>query len=61
MVFGVCSSPFLLNATLRHHLSQFVEDFFVDDPYTGEYDTESAYVLYEKAKQRLASGGFNLY
>ena len=71
LVFGVCSSPFLLNATLRYHLSQFVEedpefvsklkdDFFVDDLVTGEYNTDSAYVLYEKARRRLASGGFNL-
>lgn len=71
LVFGVCSSPFLLNATLRHHPSQVVEedpgivsklkdDFLVDDHVTGEYNADSLYELYEKAKGRLASGGFNL-
>ena len=47
LVFGVSSSPFLLNATLRHHMSKyalcdpefvkkFLEALYVDDLSTGE-------------------------
>ena len=71
VVFGVNCSPFLLNATLHHHLESyqdvdpgFVEklknSFYVDDLVTGEQTEEKAYVLYEEAKDRLASGGFKL-
>lgn len=71
VVFGVSSSPFLLNATIRHHIeqyrsqdSEFVEGFlraiYVDDLNSGGSDDESVYTLYKKAKLRLAEGGFNL-
>ena len=71
VVFGWNSSPFLLNATLRHHISkykandpdfvrQMIEGFYVDDLVTGEVDSDSAYKLYEKSKVRMASGGFRL-
>ena len=50
-MFGVSSSPFLLNATIRHHIerykdidSQFVEKFvpsiYVDDVTYGSGDVE---------------------
>ena len=71
VVFGLNASPFLLNATLRHHISQFkdedpefvrkmIEGFYVDDLVTGEGNTNDAFALFEKSKNRLASGGFKL-
>ena len=71
VVFGVNSSPFLLNAVLRYHLDkykatdpQFVDclkrSFFVDDLVTSCRNSEEAYLLYEKAKMRMLEGGFKL-
>ena len=70
VVFGVSSSPFLLNATIRYHMDgykdkdpQFVEKFqrsiYVDDITFGG-DDEEVFELYEKAKSWLAEGSFNL-
>ena len=65
------SSPFLLNATIRHHDTNyneskdphFVKDFLnalhVDD-FNGRKDNVSdAFELYSKAKSRMKDGGFN--
>ena len=71
VVFGVSSSPFLLNATIRHHLEKFsstypslvssiVQSLYVDDLVCGANDEESAYELFEGAKKILGSGSFNL-
>ncbi|XP_068756729.1 uncharacterized protein [Montipora capricornis] len=71
VVFGVSSSPFLLNATVRHHVKryeeedpEFVQTFlrsvYVDDLNSGGDTDEEAYQLYVKSKLRLAEGGFNL-
>ena len=71
VVFGVSSSPFLLNATIKHHVEQykeadceFVEKFlrsiYVDDLSSGASEVDAAYELYLKSKLRLAEGGFNL-
>lgn len=71
VVFGLNASPFLLNATLRHHISTFkdedpefvrkmIESFYVDDLVTGEDDTNKALSLYDKSKNRMARGGFKL-
>lgn len=71
VVFGVSSSPFLLNATVKHHVEryesedpEFVETFlrsiYVDDLSSGGDTDEEAYQLYVKSKVRLAEGGFNL-
>ena len=70
-VFGVSSSPFLLNATIKHHMEtyrkvdahfvdKFLSSIYVDDLVTGTSDEESAYELYLKSSQRLAVGGFRL-
>ena len=69
-MFGFNSSPFLLNATLRHHISQysldaeFVENllnsFYVDHLVSGERNLEKCSLLYEKSKKCLSEGGFNL-
>ena len=69
--FGVSSSPFLLNATLRYHLDthreedasfvrKMTDSFYVDDQATSVQNTEEAYNLYQKAKTRMASGGLRL-
>ncbi len=71
VVFGLNSSPFLLNATLRHHVSKYndldpefvlkvLESFYVDDLVSGEKSEEQALELYQKTKCRMAEGGFNL-
>ena len=71
VVFGVSSSTFLLNATIKHHIErykeadpEFVEKFlrsiYVDDLISGAPETNKGYELYLKSKLRLAEGGFNL-
>ena len=71
VVFGLNSSPFLLNATLRYHFSkykkldpkfvqQMLESFYVDDLVSGDDNVQLTYDLYLKAKTRLAEGGFKL-
>ncbi|XP_065063348.1 uncharacterized protein LOC135689914 [Rhopilema esculentum] len=71
VVFGVNSSPFLLNAVVRHHLSTYEtadpefsaklsRSFYVDDLVLGCYDVESGKELYNKAKKRMLEAGFNL-
>ena len=71
VVFGVNSSPFLLNAVLRHHIEQYQEidpdfvskvskEFYVDDWASGAQDIETAMNLYHKVKLRMLEGGFNL-
>ncbi|XP_065180252.1 uncharacterized protein LOC135810689 [Sycon ciliatum] len=69
VVFGLTCSPFLLNATLRHHINlyaddpdfvaSFLENTYVDDLINGADDDDTAYLLYSKMKSRLAVGGFN--
>jgi len=71
VVFEVCSSPFLLKATLKHHIEryknedpefvdQFLRSIYVDDLSSGAADNNTAYELYLKCKLRLPEGGFNL-
>ena len=71
VVFGVSCSPFLLNATLQHHLNKYVTShpktvdkltasLYVDDVVTGAKDEEAAYQLYLESKSVLREGGFNL-
>ena len=71
VVFGVCSSPFLLNSTIRYHLEQYlsshpelvkklIESFYVDDVVTGASTKEEAFQLYSESKNILMDGAFNL-
>ena len=71
VVFGVSSSPFLLNATLQHHLDLYaashpevverlLESLYVDDVVSGAQDEDQAETFYLKSKQILREGGFNL-
>ena len=71
VAFGVSSSPFLLNATINHHMElyrdcdplfvdKFISSIYVDDVSLGSADVESTYDLYLKSKTRLAEAGFRL-
>ena len=71
VVFGVGSSPFLLNATIRRHLekhaavhpelvSKLLRSTYVDDIVTGADSDEAAYRLYKESKEILQEAGFNL-
>ena len=71
VVFGVSASPFLLNATIKHHMerysteypelvSLFMRSIYVDDVSYGADDEDTAFELYMKSKEILAKGGFNL-
>ena len=71
VVFGVSSSPFLLNATIKHHIEQyeqcdpaftqkFLDSIYVDDLTSGDSDVDSTFEFYVKSKLRLMDAGFNL-
>ena len=71
VVFGLSSSPLLLNATIKHYIEQyeqcdpdftrkFMESIFVDDLTSGDSDVDSTFKLYVKSKLRLKAAGFNL-
>ncbi|MCP4060139.1 MAG: hypothetical protein GY738_23185 [Pseudoalteromonas sp.] len=66
--FGVLSSPFLLEATLRYHLQQqktelsnkLMSNFYVDNLLTGTADARAAQELYVYAKNVLDKASMNL-
>ena len=68
VVFGVSSSPFLLNATIRHHLKKYapklintiLQSIYVDDVVSGAETEEEAFTMYKESKAVLRAGGFNL-
>ena len=71
VVFGVSSSPFLLNATINHHMEtyraldpalvdKFLSYIYVDDLVSGSRNVESTYEFYVKSNLRLAVAGFRL-
>ena len=71
VIFGVSCSPFLLNATIYHHLLQyqpedppfvhkFLRSIYVDHLVSGASTTDEAFHLYSKSKACLKEGGFNL-
>ena len=71
VVFGLNASPFLLNATLRHHVKRFeisdsrfvaklLDSFYVDDFVGGGATTQESLELYQKTQTRMTEGGFNL-
>lgn len=71
VVFGVSASPFLLNATVKYHLEQFLESnevivkrllqsTYVDDVISGAKSEDEAFDLYTQSKEIFRQGGFNL-
>ena len=66
--FGVISSPFLLGATIQHHLKtyntpiadQVMNDMYVDSLITGAGSVSEAIQLYQSSKEMLAAAGMNL-
>ena len=69
VVFGVSSSPFLLNATLKYErckdedpefMERFLRSIYVDDLSSGVPESDAGYELYLKSKVRLAKAGYNL-
>ena len=71
LVFGLTSSPAILNGTIQHHLSHYkepepqvselvVNSLYVDDFPGGASDDESAIHVYQRAKAIMKEGGFNL-
>lgn len=69
VVFGITSSPFLLNGTIRYHLNKFddnkfidrfLEDLYVDDTISGCNANEEGMLFYDKALSIMAKGGFCL-
>ena len=69
VTFGVCSSSFLLSATIRHHLSQYPasplivdlgENFYVDDYLSGADTEDGACAKLKGAQAVMSEAGMNL-
>ena len=71
VVFGLNASPFLLNATLQHHIKKYevsdpsfvsmlLDSFYVDDFVGGGATSLEGIELYQKTQSRMAEGGFKL-
>ena len=71
VVFGVTSSPLLLNATIEQHLLKYSDEhpelvqkllnsLYVDDLNSGCTTVEEAFDLFVKSKKIMSQGGFNL-
>ena len=70
VIFGVTSSPFCLNSTIRKRVNQYSDDpefvnkalksFFVDDFISGGESVEKAFELFTKLRNRFKEGHFNL-
>ena len=70
VLFGINSSPFLLNATIRHHLLQYQppsetvvqlqDQLYVDDFLGGSDSEEGAWGLFVEARDVLAKAGMPL-
>ena len=72
VIFGCGPSPFLLNGTLKHHLSKYEEDdpdfvqkmknvLYVDYLASGGNTVKEAYNPYLKARARMMHGGFEMH
>ena len=62
LVFGLISSPFVLGATVRHHMSKYVKvdlefalevlwSLYVDDYASGADSVDSGFGLFEQLKK----------
>ena len=69
-IFGVTSSPYLLNETIRKYVKKYHFDidfintvfnsFYVDDFVGGENSLEGVFLLFKKLKLRFIEGLFHL-
>ena len=70
-MFGLRSSPYILGATLTHHLdvhrgqhAELVEliknSLYVIDLLTGDKSVQEGFELYQQSKELMANGAFNL-
>ena len=71
VVFAVASCPFILNATLCHHVNQYLlsnpefvyellRSLYIDGYASGCESIPKALDLARKIKSRLSVGGFNM-
>lgn len=71
LVFGLVCSPFILNVTLRNHLSKYentdpsfvdtvIRALYVDDFASGKDSVKDGFEFYRKLKLRFREGGFNM-
>ena len=66
--FGITSTPFLLSATVEHHLDETIattakqikDDIYVDNLITGTNNDEKALQLYKEAKKIFHDASMNL-
>ena len=71
LVFGLTSSPAILNGVIQHHLSSYssaepkfseclADSLYVDDFPGGAPTDEETFNLFESSKRIMSEGGFNL-
>ena len=71
VMFGVSASPFLLNATIKHHIEGYTathpevvqllkQSIYVDDVVCGADGEHEAYTVYARSKEILSHACFNL-
>ena len=70
LIFGLNTSPFILNGTIRHHLSKYVQEdpeflkvlrsLYVDDLISGTESRQDSFEFYLKLKHRFAEGNMNM-
>jgi len=69
IVFGLTSSPFILQAVIRHHLSKYEDDecsrtikngLYVDNLFYTGNEPSALLHMFKDTHNRMAQGGFNL-